>query len=82
MIFAGESSTANLLKSFPDTPLCCLINRKQSEDMEVFLRDAAQPAPTGTPRRLYLQGRDENTGEWRPHTSSLLLGSTTPTLPA
>lgn len=82
MIFAGESSTANLLKSFPDTPLCCLINRKQSEDMEVFLREAAQPAPAGTPRRLYLQGRDENTGEWRPHTSSLLLGSTTPTLPA
>ncbi|MFT9418567.1 lipoprotein pyruvate-formate lyase [Acetobacter sp.] len=82
MIFAGESSTANLLRSFPDTPLCCLINRKQSEDMEVFLREAAQPATAGTPRRLYLQGRDENTGEWRPHTSSLLLGSTTPTLPA
>lgn len=82
MIFAGESSTANLLKSFPDTPLCCLINRKQSEDMEVFLREAAQPTTAGTPRRLYLQGRDENTGEWRPHTSSLLLGSTTPTLPA
>ncbi|MCP1242472.1 lipoprotein pyruvate-formate lyase [Acetobacter lambici] len=81
MIFAGESSSADLLRSFPDTSLCCLINRKQSDDMEVFLREAAKPTGASTPRRLYLQGRDENTGEWRPHATSLLLGSTTPTLP-
>ena len=81
MIFAGEDSTADLLGAFSTTPLCCLINRKQSDAMQVFLREAAQPASAGTPRRLYLQGRDENTGEWRPHATSLLLGSTTPSLP-
>lgn len=81
MIFAGEAGSADLLRSFPDTPLCCLINRTQPEDMSVFLKEAATPPKAGAPRRLYLQGRDENTGEWRPHASSLPLGSTTPTLP-
>ena len=81
MIFAGEASSADLLRAFPDTSLCCLINRTQPDDMSVFLKEAAVPPKAGSPRKFYLQGRDENTGEWRPHASSLPLGSTTPTLP-
>ena len=82
MIFAGEASSADLLKAFPDTALCCLINRTQPEEMAGFLREAAAPPKAGSPRKFYLQGRDENTGEWRPHASSLPLGSATPTMPS
>lgn len=80
MIFAGEDSTADLIKAFPETPLCCLINRKQSDAMMPFLTEAAEMQTLETPR-LVLQGRDENTGEWRPSEASILLGKTTPSLP-
>ena len=80
MIIAGEDGSAALLKAFPDTPLCCLINRKQTPSMQVFLKKAVAELKTNSPHFL-LQGRDENTGEWRPSAASLYLGETTPSLP-
>ncbi|MCP1229747.1 lipoprotein pyruvate-formate lyase [Acetobacter indonesiensis] len=80
MIFAGEDSSAHLLSSFPEASLCCLINRKQSDTMQPFLKEAARLRSTERPR-LVLQGRDENTGEWLPEEASIFLGETEPTLP-
>lgn len=80
IIFAGENSSAHLLSAFPETPLCCLINRKQPDDMQPFLQNALKQRGTATPR-FVLQGRDENTGEWRPDETSILLGNTTPIFP-
>ncbi|MFT8308986.1 lipoprotein pyruvate-formate lyase [Acetobacter malorum] len=80
IIFAGEDSSGHLLSAFPETRLCCLINRKQTADMQPFLQEAVKQRGTATPR-LVLQGRDENTGEWRPDEASIFLGETTPSLP-
>lgn len=79
-LIVGEESTANLIKSFPDTPLCCLINRKQSDSMMPFLKEAAEMRSLEKPR-LVLQGRDENTGEWLPTEASIYLGETMAQLP-
>lgn len=80
MIFAGEDSSGHLLSAFPDTQLCCLINRRQTADMQPFLQKAIQQRGTATPR-FVLQGRDENTGEWRPEEASIFLDDSTPRLP-
>lgn len=80
MIFAGEESSAHLLSAFPETALCCLINRKQSDSMAPFLKEASSQRSSATPR-LVLQGRDENTGEWIPEEASIFLGETEPRLP-
>ncbi|MFT9384425.1 MAG: lipoprotein pyruvate-formate lyase [Acetobacter orientalis] len=79
-IIAGEDSTADLIKTFANTPLCCLINRKQSDAMMPFLKEAAEMRTLDTPR-LVLQGRDENTGEWLPTEASIFLGDTMAQLP-
>lgn len=81
MLFVGEDSSADLLTTYTATPLCCLINHKQTAAMQPFMREASRAIAPGKTRRLYLQGRDENTGEWRPHSSSILLGDSTPSLP-
>ncbi len=81
MIFAGEDCSAHMLEAFPDSKLNCLINRKQSAPMQKFLQKAAQSASDTAPRQFYLQGRDENTGEWLPEEGSILLGETNPSLP-
>lgn len=80
LVFAGEDSSADLLSAFPETPLCCLINRKYPAAMQPFLQKALNQRGTVTPRYV-LQGRDENTGEWRPDEASIFLGETTPRLP-
>ena len=70
-----------MLTEFPDTRLGLVVNRLSSGLIGTIASLAAAQLSAPQPR-FVLQGRDENTGEWRPSEQSIPLGSRLPALVA
>ncbi|MGN0181463.1 MAG: haloacid dehalogenase-like hydrolase [Candidatus Ornithomonoglobus sp.] len=73
---AGDSSgDFNMITEYSDMQLGLIVNRVRSDSMKSISQEAA--ASIGNPAAKYvLQGRDENTGVFRPSEKSILLGET------
>ncbi|WP_182355609.1 haloacid dehalogenase-like hydrolase [Komagataeibacter europaeus] len=79
MVFGDSDGDVDMLRGFADTALPVIINRCLSGPIAALSRRAAQEYPVRQPR-FVLQGRNENTGEWRPDPATIRYGSTAPRL--
>jgi phosphoserine phosphatase len=72
---AGDSQgDFNMATEFPDTQLTLLINRLRADDFGKLGVQAVRE--TGSEKARYvMQGRDENTGQFRPSTSTIKMGA-------
>lgn len=70
-----------MLSEFPDTRLGLVVNRLSSGPIGTIASRAVAQLSIPQPR-FVLQGRDENTGEWRPSEQSIPMGSRLPALVA
>ncbi|AHI25067.1 hypothetical protein H845_1122 [Komagataeibacter xylinus E25] len=70
-----------MLSEFPDTRLGLVVNRLSSGPIGTIASRAVAQLSVSQPR-FVLQGRDENTGEWRPSEQSIPMGSRLPALVA
>lgn len=72
---AGDSQgDFNMSTEFPDTQLTLVINRLRSDDFgKLGLKAVEQLGDARA--RFVLQGRDENTGQFRPSTSTIKMGT-------
>jgi phosphoserine phosphatase len=72
---AGDSQgDFNMASEFPDTQLTLLINRLRADDFGKLGLQAIKEV--GSDRARYvMQGRDENTGQFRPSTSTIKMGT-------
>lgn len=72
---AGDSQgDYNMITEYPDMQLGLIINRVRSDDFQKISQQAVESM--GQPDAKYvLQGRDENTGKYRPSEQSILMGS-------
>jgi phosphoserine phosphatase len=72
---AGDSQgDFNMSTEFSDTQLTLVINRLRSDDFgKLGLKAIEQLGSEGA--RFILQGRDENTGQFRPSTSTIKMGA-------
>lgn len=73
---AGDSQgDFNMSTEFPDTRLTLIINRLRADDFGKLGLEALKQI--GAERARYvLQGRDENTGQFRPSASTIKMGAT------
>ncbi|MCP1274508.1 haloacid dehalogenase-like hydrolase [Gluconobacter albidus] len=77
LLVCGDSSgDVAMQTTFPDTRLSLIINRLSGGGEGALSRKAVQNIDAVSPRIL-LQGRDENTGEWRPSEETVPFGTTT-----
>lgn len=76
LIVGGDSSgDVAMLSDFKDTKFSLIVNRCKGGELGKLSKEAADTI--GKPdARYYLQGRDENTGEFRPSQKTVFLGST------
>jgi len=78
LFVAGDSDgDFEMMTQFPETKLLYLVNRVKGGDIGTLYKEAlAGMAKPG--RVLLLQGRNENTGLWRPFQETIKLGKTAP----
>lgn len=79
MVFGDSDGDAEMLHGFADTALSIIINRCLPGAIGALSRQGAAMGASAAPR-FVLQGRDENTGEWRPDTATLPYGMDVPRL--
>jgi len=78
LFVAGDSDgDFEMMTQFPETKLIYLINRVKGGDIGSLYKEAL-PGKARPGRVVLLQGRDENTGLWRPFQETIKLGKTTP----
>lgn len=78
LFVAGDSDgDFEMMTQFPQTKLIYLINRVKGGDIGSLYKEAL-PGQASAGRVVLLQGRDENTGLWRPFQETIKLGKTTP----
>ena len=78
LFVAGDSDgDFEMMTQFPETKLIYLINRVKGGDIGSLYKEAL-PGKAKPGRVVLLQGRDENTGLWRPFQETIKLGKTTP----
>ena len=71
---AGDSQgDFNMSTEFPETKLTLIINRLRKDDFGKLGLEAVKPAGQELPRYV-IQGRDENTGQFRPSASTIKMG--------
>ncbi|MBV1834484.1 haloacid dehalogenase-like hydrolase [Novacetimonas pomaceti] len=74
LLVCGDSSgDYDMLTAFPDTRLGLIINRLSSGPIGTLAARAVAQMSSDQPR-FVLQGRDGNTGEWRPSEQTIPLG--------
>ena len=66
-----------MITQFPETKLIYLVNRLKGGDIGTLYKEAL-PGMAKPGRVLLLQGRNENTGLWRPFKETIKLGKTAP----
>ncbi|MFX0549539.1 haloacid dehalogenase-like hydrolase [Hathewaya histolytica] len=75
LIVGGDSAgDVAMLSDFKDTKFSLIVNRCKGGDLGKLSKEAADTIGKDD-ARYYLQGRDENTGEFRPTQKSVFLGS-------
>lgn len=72
-VFGDSDGDFNMLSEFADTQLGVIVNRVKGGGIGELSRKAAEEMGSPAPRFM-LQGRNENTGEWRPSAQTLKLG--------
>lgn len=71
---AGDSQgDFNMATEFPDTKMTLIINRLRKDDFGKLGLEAAKQVGQELPRYV-VQGRDENTGQFRPSASTIKMG--------
>lgn len=78
-VFGDSDGDFNMLSEFSDTKLGVVVNRVKGGGIGELSRKAAEQMADAAPRFM-LQGRNENTGEWRPAPQTLKLGQAAETL--
>lgn len=73
MVFGDSEGDFNMLSEFPDTELGVIVNRVMGGGIGELSRKAAEQMGMSDPRFM-LQGRTEETGEWRPSAMTLQPG--------
>ncbi|MCJ8353072.1 haloacid dehalogenase-like hydrolase [Novacetimonas hansenii] len=80
LLVCGDSSgDAAMLSTFADTELGLIVNRLLPGPIGTLSAQAIAQMSLPNPR-FVLQGRDDNTGEWRPSEQSIPMGHTLPQL--
>ena len=75
LIVGGDSAgDVAMLSDFKDTKFSLIINRCKGDELGKLSKEASETIGKSD-ARYYLQGRDENTGEFRPSQKSVFLGS-------
>lgn len=78
LFVAGDSDgDYEMMTQFPQTKLIYLVNRVKGGDIGSLYKEAL-PGQAKTGRVVLLQGRNENTGLWRPFQETIRLGKTAP----
>lgn len=78
-VFGDSDGDFNMLSEFADTQLGVIVNRVKGGGIGELSRKAAAQMADIAPRFM-LQGRNENTGEWRPAPQTLKLGQSAESL--
>ncbi|MGD8192003.1 haloacid dehalogenase-like hydrolase [Brevibacillus ginsengisoli] len=80
LLIGGDSKgDYEMMTEFPDTKLRLIVNRVSGGTIGKASTLAAEQMKQPQPQFI-LQGRDENTGEWRPSEETIKLGKTEPQL--
>jgi len=78
LFVAGDSDgDFEMMTQFPQTKLIYLVNRVKGGDIGSLYKEAL-PGQANPGRVVLLQGRNENTGLWRPFQETIRLGKTSP----
>jgi len=78
LFVAGDSDgDFEMMTQFPETKLIYLVNRIKGGDIGTLYKEAL-PGMAKPGRVVLLQGRNENTGLWRPFQETIKLGKTAP----
>ncbi len=78
LFVAGDSDgDFEMMTQFPETKLIYLINRVKGGDIGSLYKEAL-PGQAKPGRVVLLQGRNENTGLWRPFMETIKLGKSAP----
>lgn len=78
LFVAGDSDgDFEMMTQFPETKLIYLINRVKGGDIGSLYKEAL-PGQAKPGRVVLLQGRNENTGLWRPFMETIRLGKSAP----
>jgi phosphoserine phosphatase len=78
LFVAGDSDgDFEMMTQFPETKLIYLVNRLKGGDIGTLYKEAL-PGTAKPGRVVLLQGRNENTGLWRPFQETIKLGKTAP----
>jgi hypothetical protein len=78
LFVAGDSDgDFEMMTQFPQTKLIYLVNRVKGGDIGSLYKEAL-PGQANPDRVVLLQGRNENTGLWRPFQETIKLGKTAP----
>jgi phosphoserine phosphatase len=78
LFVAGDSDgDFEMMTQFPQTKLIYLVNRVKGGDIGSLYKEAL-PGQANPGRVVLLQGRNENTGLWRPFQETIKLGKTSP----
>ena len=78
LFVAGDSDgDFEMMTQFPQTKLIYLVNRVKGGDIGSLYKEAL-PGQANSGRVVLLQGRNENTGLWRPFQETIKLGKTSP----
>jgi phosphoserine phosphatase len=79
LFVAGDSDgDYEMMTQFPETKLILVVNRLKGGDIGSLYKEAI-PGQGRPDRVVLLQGRDENSGEWRPFPETIKLGKKDPT---
>lgn len=79
MVFGDSNGDYDMMSAFADTRLSLFVNRLPGGNAGRLCREAAETIGTEAPRYV-LQGRNEATGEWRPHEETIVFGAQDPRL--
>lgn len=80
LLVCGDSGGDTAMQTaFPDTRLSLIVNRLSVGEEGRLSQQAAEEMSRVSPRMIF-QGRDENTGEWRPSEQTIAFGTRTPRL--
>ncbi|HOX32104.1 MAG TPA: haloacid dehalogenase-like hydrolase [Spirochaetales bacterium] len=79
LFVAGDSDgDFEMMTQFPEVKCILVVNRIKGGDIGSLYAEAL-PGKARPDRTVLLQGRDENTGEWRPYQETIKLGKQEPT---